>query len=226
MNAWLSVWASSGLLPWWRTGQPEAEPRECSQIQLNGKTFHPIVKEKVNVSQSYPTLWDPMDCIIHGILQARILEWVALPFTRDLPNPGIELRSPALQADSLPAESQEHYYDKWLLLLLLFWCSILSTPFLTCSSWKKPSKWKRMRRARTEDGRTGPTLFSVALSQEPHLQRQKGEALSWMWYWTFDLCWNLWFTNQRHMVKCLHLNFPSLRLTVLIHENELGIMWL
>ena len=45
-----------------------------------------------------------MDCIVHGILQARILEWVAFPFSRDLPNPGIESRSPALWADSLPAE--------------------------------------------------------------------------------------------------------------------------
>ena len=47
-----------------------------------------------------------MDCIVHGILQARILEWVAFPFFRDLPNPGIEPRSPVLQADSLPAEPQ------------------------------------------------------------------------------------------------------------------------
>ena len=31
-----------------------------------------------------------------GILQARILEWVAYPFSRDLPNPGIEPRSPAI----------------------------------------------------------------------------------------------------------------------------------
>ena len=38
--------------------------------------------------------------------QARILEWVAFPFSRGLPNPGIEPRSPALQADSLPAEPQ------------------------------------------------------------------------------------------------------------------------
>ena len=44
--------------------------------------------------------------LFHGILQARILEWVAFPFSRDLPNPGIEPRSPALQADSLPAELQ------------------------------------------------------------------------------------------------------------------------
>ena len=34
----------------------------------------------------------------------RILEWVAYPFSRDLPDPGIKLGSPALQADSLPAE--------------------------------------------------------------------------------------------------------------------------
>ena len=39
-----------------------------------------------------------------GILQARILEWVAMPFSRDLPDPQIEPRSPALQADSLPSE--------------------------------------------------------------------------------------------------------------------------
>ena len=44
-----------------------------------------------------------MDCIVHGILQARILECVALSL---LPNPGIEPRSPALQVDSLPAEPQ------------------------------------------------------------------------------------------------------------------------
>ena len=39
-----------------------------------------------------------------GILQARTPEWVAIPFSRDLPYPGIEPGSPALQADSLPAE--------------------------------------------------------------------------------------------------------------------------
>ena len=47
-----------------------------------------------------------MDYAVLGILQARILEWVVFPFSRDLPNTGIELRSPALQADSLPAEPQ------------------------------------------------------------------------------------------------------------------------
>ena len=49
---------------------------------------------------------DPMDYTVHGILQARILEWVAFPSPGDLPNPEIKPRSPALQVDSLPAEPQ------------------------------------------------------------------------------------------------------------------------
>ena len=56
------------------------------------------------VAQSCPTLCNPMDCTVHGILQARILEWIAFLFSRDIPNPGIEPRSPALQVDSLPTE--------------------------------------------------------------------------------------------------------------------------
>ena len=39
-----------------------------------------------------------------GILQARILEWLAMPSPGDLPNPGIEPSSPALRADSLLTE--------------------------------------------------------------------------------------------------------------------------
>ena len=45
-----------------------------------------------------------MDCIVHGILQARILEWVAFPFSRDLPKPGIEPMSPVLAGGFLTKE--------------------------------------------------------------------------------------------------------------------------
>ena len=61
---------------------------------------------KVKVAQSCPTLWDPTDYTVHGILQARILEWVAFPFSRGSSHPGIERMTPALQVDSLPAEPQ------------------------------------------------------------------------------------------------------------------------
>ena len=55
------------------------------------------------------TLCDPMDSsllgsFVQGILQARILEWVAILFLGNLPNPGIEPRSPALQSNSLASE--------------------------------------------------------------------------------------------------------------------------
>ena len=59
------------------------------------KKFHAV---------SCPTLCDPMDYTVHGILHARILKPFLSP--GNLPNPGIEPRSPALQADSLPAEPQ------------------------------------------------------------------------------------------------------------------------
>ena len=42
--------------------------------------------------------------VIHGILQAKILEWVAFASPGDLPNPVVEPRSPSLQVGSLPAE--------------------------------------------------------------------------------------------------------------------------
>ena len=101
-------------------------------------------KWKVEVAQSCPTLCDSMGYTVHGILQAKRLEWVAFSFSKrsaqprdrtqvfhiaggfftswatreaqeywsgwpipspgDLPDPGIELGSPALQADSLLTE--------------------------------------------------------------------------------------------------------------------------
>ena len=68
-----------------------------------------------------------MDCTVHGILQVRMLEWVAVPFSRDLPSPEIEPRSPALQADSLPAEAPgKPKYTEWV-----------AYPFSSRSSWSR-----------------------------------------------------------------------------------------
>ena len=43
---------------------------------------YPFLYMKVKVTQSCPTLCDPKDYIVHGILQTRMLEWVAVPFSR------------------------------------------------------------------------------------------------------------------------------------------------
>ena len=42
--------------------------------------------------------WSPLGSSDHGISQARILEWVAIPFSRGFPDPGIEPTSPATPA--------------------------------------------------------------------------------------------------------------------------------
>ena len=42
---------------------------------------------EVKVTQSCPTLCNPMDYTVHGIFQARLLEWVAVPFSRGSSQP-------------------------------------------------------------------------------------------------------------------------------------------
>ena len=92
----------------------------------------------VKVAQLCLTLCNPMDWdyTVHGILQARILKWVAFPYPGDLPNPWIKPRSPALQADSLPAEPRGK--PRWSALLLtrsesfyskVWWQTRLSSSF-------------------------------------------------------------------------------------------------
>ena len=64
-------------------------------------TVHEVAK---NWSNSLSCIWlfcysidyNPPGSPVHGILQARILEWVAISFFRQSPDPGIKLRSPAL----------------------------------------------------------------------------------------------------------------------------------
>ena len=68
---------------------------------------------KVKVTQLGPTLCNPMDYTVHAILQARILEWVAIPFSRGSSQLGIEPKSPALQSGSLSAEPLGKSKNTW-----------------------------------------------------------------------------------------------------------------
>ena len=68
-----------------------------------------MLSSESEVAQSCPTLCDPMDCSlpgfsVRGIFQVRILEWVTISFSRGDPDPGIEPRSPALEAGTLTSE--------------------------------------------------------------------------------------------------------------------------
>ena len=98
----------------------------------------------------------PMDCTppgssVHGILQARILEYVAIPSSRgssqpgDLPNPGIKPRPPALQVHSLPSEPPgTHIREVYRLLNFCFSPGNLFFSFLQGKSL--PRIWKGRRK--------------------------------------------------------------------------------
>ena len=102
----LCCWAREGRgefhLQWLRRAQKQG--KQCS---VGSGVNHPNVRPSCtlvcSVAQSCPTPCDPMDyslpgSSVHGILQARILEWVAVPFPQGI-------WSPALQACFLLSES-------------------------------------------------------------------------------------------------------------------------
>ena len=85
---------------------PESWAGCLTLLMENSKSFAGICC-CCSVAKSCPTLSDPMDCSlpgssVHGIIQAKILEWVAILSSRGhLLNPGMEPASPAWQAGSL-----------------------------------------------------------------------------------------------------------------------------
>ena len=98
-------------------------------------------------AQLYLTLCEFMDCSppgssVHGTSQARILQWVAIPFSKDLPYPAIEPASSALQADSLPLSHQGipiRGYSKMIFLNLFTWygnCFVQEMRFQKCQNKK------------------------------------------------------------------------------------------
>ena len=94
----------------------------------------------MKVTQLWLALCDPMDYTVHGILQLRILEWVAIPFSRVSSQPETEPRSPALQVDSLPSEpaGKPNIYSaqckmmKYWLNIFLGWLIRFNNTFIYC----------------------------------------------------------------------------------------------
>ena len=114
-----SAWG--GFLPWSKSSTHLSEAPQTTPSRLPG---HPQLNaafqpprpphshesdSESEVAQSCQTLYYPMDydlpgSFIHGILQARLLEQIAIPFSRGSSPPRDRTGSPALQADSLPSE--------------------------------------------------------------------------------------------------------------------------
>ena len=74
-----------------------------------------MVEVKVKVAQSCPTLFNPMDYTVHGILQARILEWVAFPFSRGSSQPSDQTQVSRIAGEffiSLAIREAQEYWSE------------------------------------------------------------------------------------------------------------------
>ena len=65
----------------------------------------PLEEGVTTRSKSGLTLCDRVGSSVHGILQTRMLEWVAMPSSGDLPDPRMDPGSPVLPVDSLTSET-------------------------------------------------------------------------------------------------------------------------
>ena len=134
LKLWGSGWKQYDL---WRS-------KEISQLRFpsektglkkqgNHSMWSPKVQAQGILGPRCSSWDDPMDCSTPGSSVCGILRqeyWSGLPFPSpgDLPNPGIEPRSPTVQADSLPSEPQGNWAVKpvsWDSPYSVFWTGIL-----------------------------------------------------------------------------------------------------
>ena len=160
--------------------------------------------------QLCPTLHNPMDSSppgfsVHGILQARILEWVACPPPGDLPDAGVEPVSPvapALQADSLPLSYQGN--PKVFLYTIIWKCyylyimkpshqgvTALEEYFVVHSSWEMGAPTGEQSQDGGGRARVPPEEREVRgrCGQEPLwrlLWKGKGRQGNQVWGWLTD----------------------------------------
>ena len=157
---------------------------------------------KVKVTQSCPTLCNPVDCIVHGIFQARILEWVAFPFSRGPSEPkdrtqvshiaggfftsGARVRWTLIQSDVFinggnwdPNVHKEKSMFSWRQKPR--WCFDMIRNTKNCQ--KTTSSWRRSRGQMLlynfQKETTLPTPWSLILNfQPPELRDEKVLCLS------------------------------------------------
>ena len=100
LKLWFRVWSVLR-----HGGGPCQNCQKKRQVKESREEPRVDLKSESEVAQSCPTLWDPVDCSppgssVHGSLQARMMEWIAIFFSRGSSRP----RDPILQADALISE--------------------------------------------------------------------------------------------------------------------------
>ena len=81
--------------------------------ERNRHIIHTEFGKKVKVAQSCPTLCDPMDYTNPGILHARILEWVAIPFSRESFQPRDQIQVSLITGGFFPSWATREAQEYW-----------------------------------------------------------------------------------------------------------------
>ena len=145
-----------------------------------------IIKSLSEVAQSWPTLCDPVDCSppgssIHGLLQARILEWVAISFSRvsSWPRDRIRVSRIASRCFNLWTTREAHYHS---LNQRRFERSFPSP----ANNWDGPLKASGFRRCLLVRGqvegpshRCGPRSYFCPTHRGPTLSSWLPQGLVW-----------------------------------------------
>ena len=154
------------------------------QVDITDTNTHQFIQWS-EVAQLCPTLWDPLDCSlpgssVHGIFQARILEWVAISFSRGTSR--LRARTPV----SLIVGRR---FTVWA-------TSVLSASFMPSTVFKSgytktdPSKLYRAEK----------------LEQEPSQQKQKCDTAQ---FWKKNVTWNIDWKPSIFKGTVLHLCGPK-----------------
>ena len=153
------------------------------------------------IAQSCLTLCNPMDYIVHGILQARILEWVAIPFSKGSFPPRDRTYVSCIGRQSLShwATREAHGFVVYGLIVVRYvpfmspfwrffsinWCWILSKTSSTsieiigCFLFFNLLTWYI-------------TLIGLQKSKNPHIPRINP---TWSWYTTLLMYYYIWFAK-------------------------------
>ena len=81
-----------------------------------------------------------MDYTVHGILQARILEWVAIPFFKGLPNPGIKPVSPVMAGRHFTIEPHFSQLSRSMKDSLI--AQLVKNPLAMWETWVRSLDWE------------------------------------------------------------------------------------
>ena len=145
------VFYSSDLIlsSWWNTGAQASRATWLeSALERNLPHIHPTASLlecilKVKVAKSCPTLCDPTDYTVHGILQARILEWVAFPFSRGSSQPRDQTQVSHIAGGFLTSwATREAPGREWILEGGIFMLGMSGPCFILSLPLEKPQTYK------------------------------------------------------------------------------------